>query len=64
MTCAYDHGDCVVCGAPEQALSDIPAQCSGPYHQAQTGLLFLASGALEISPETGRTRENGVSPTF
>ncbi len=47
-------------GERRRAGEAISAQCSGPCHQPQTGLLFLVSGAPEISPETGHATENGV----
>jgi hypothetical protein len=40
------------------------AQRSGPCHQPQTGLLFLVSGAPEVSPKTGLATENGVEPNL
>jgi hypothetical protein len=52
-------------GAPSQVDLErvFLAQRSGPCHQPQTGLLFLVSGAPEISPETGRRRRMALSPT-
>ncbi len=54
----------------EQMCSDLDrlltfeAQRSGPCHQPQTGLLFLVSGAPEISPKTGLATDNGVKPNL
>jgi hypothetical protein len=47
----------------EHDAPSLLAQCSGPCHQPQTGLLFLVSGASEIRPEASRAAENGVSPS-
>ena len=53
---ALDAERCAI----DEFSAELEAQRSGPCHQPQTGLLFLVSGAPEISPKTGLATENGV----